>query len=63
MIEFVCGQFSNLFMQQLCSDLSMCCNYRYMLVGDSRIVNHENWVDKDADLKLSQTAGEFEVNH
>ena len=41
----------------------MYCNYRYISVGDTRIVDHENWVDEDVDLKLKQIVNEFEVNH
>ena len=34
-----------------------------MSIGDTRIVDHENWVDEDVDFKLKQTVNEFEVNH
>ena len=41
----------------------MCCNYHYMSVGNIGIIDHENWVDEDIDLKLNRAVGEFEVNH
>ena len=41
----------------------MCCKHRYMSVGDTRIADHENWVDQDINLKLNRIASEFDAKH